>query len=353
MSIYSHSAKTWHERFGRLGFGGASLGNLFTEISDAQAAETVRAAFASGVRYIDTAPFYGYGLSEKRIGDILGGADLGRECVISTKVGRLLQPTAATGGTTERNCFISAEPYEVVYDYSYDGVKRSWTESQQRLQRRRIDVLLAHDLGRMTHGDQHQRHLDDFVNGGYRALQEAKVLGEISAIGIGVNEVDVCVELLGAIDIDLILLAGRYSLLDQSALDCLLPLCEKKGVRLIIGGPYNSGILATGASGNGHFNYGQVPDEIRARVARMEQICRDYQVPLTAAALQFPLAHPQVMTVLPGIANIQELQTAVTGVTTVIPEGLWHDMRREQLIRADAPVGWVPHSPINESENHG
>lgn len=329
-------SKPWHERISSLGFGGASFGNLFAEISDAQAADTLRTALASGISHVDTAPFYGYGLSETRIGQILERFDPDQECLVSTKVGRLLeraeQPPAGS-------MFVVDEPCEVVYDYSYDGVMRSWTESRRRLKREHIDVLLAHDLGRLTHGDRHQRHFDAFVNGGYRALRDAKEQGDIAAIGIGVNEVEVCLELLEVLDLDVILLAGRYTLLEQSPLDRLLPLCEQKGVRVIVGGPYNSGVLATGASGNGHYNYGQVPPDIRAKVAHLEQICMAHKVPLSAAALQFPLAHPQVISVIPGIANVEQLQAAVAGMATAIPDELWHDMKREQLVRADAPVG--------------
>jgi D-threo-aldose 1-dehydrogenase len=322
-------------RLPRLGFGGASIGNLYAAISDAEASRTVEAALDAGLRYFDTAPHYGFGLSESRLGATLAGRD---DVMVSSKVGRRLVPTDA--GPGERHGFVDAAPFEPVFDYGYDAVMRSWEQSRARLGRDRIDILLAHDLGRRTHGDDHPARLREFFEGGYRAMRELRDGGAVGAIGLGVNEQAVCEEALEHGGFDVFLLAGRYTLLEQTALDGFLPLCASRGVSIIVGGPFNSGVLVEGV-GTGrpvHYNYAPAPPEIVDRVRRLEAVCAAHGVPLAAAALQFPLAHPAVASVIPGMGGPAQVRQAVAWLETAIPSRLWADLRSEGLLHADAPT---------------
>lgn len=326
---------------GRLGFGASTLGNLYRPISDAAAVATVRAALDAGITYFDVAPHYGFGLAEKRLGTALAKADPHESTIVSTKVGRRLDPVApGTDLSAVRQAFVSPEPYESVFDYSYDAVMRSWEDSRRRLRRERIDILYVHDIGRYAHGDAHPRLFRELMDGGYRALRELRDGGAVGAIGLGVNEWQVCEEALAAGAFDMMLLAGRYTLLEQGALDSFLPLCAARGVRLVIGGPYNSGILAHGVKGPGPFHYEYQPasPEIVARVAAIEALCDAHGVPLAAAALQFPLAHPQVASVIPGMNSAARVAEAVALTERKIPAAFWADLRAAGLIRADAPT---------------
>jgi D-threo-aldose 1-dehydrogenase len=321
-----------------LGLGAAAIGNLYRPVAEADAADTVAAALESGIAYIDTAPHYGFGLSETRVGAALRALDPDGKVAISTKVGRLLKPVE--GGAAIRHGFADAAPFEPVFDYSYDAVMRSFEESRRRLGRRHIDVLLAHDLGRVTHGDDHGRHYRTFFEGGYRAMRDLRDAGEVDAIGLGVNEWQICEEAMADGDFDLFLLAGRYTLLEQSALDSFLPACAARGVGIVIGGPYNSGILAEGVKGAGphYFNYEPAPEAILERVERIEAVCDAFRVPLAAAALQFPLAHPQVVSVIPGMAGRAQIDATARLLATKIPAALWTALRGEGLLHPDAPT---------------
>jgi len=324
-----------------LGFGAGALGNLYRAISDAEAEATAAAAWSAGIRYFDTAPHYGFGLSEKRLGRALAALDSACEAIVSTKVGRRLDPVApGTDLTVARQAFVSPEPFESSFDYSYDAVMRSFEASRKRLGRERIDILYAHDIGAFAHGEHHLEVFRAFLDGGYRAMRDLRDAGAVGAIGIGVNETKVGEEMLAEGEIDLILLAGRYTLLDQAALDTLFPLCLDRGVRLVIGGPFNSGILATGvaAAGTPMFDYAPAPATIIDRVARIEAICARYEVPLPAAALQFPLAHSAVAAVIPGMADPGQVDAAVTWMAQPIPGAFWQALRDDGLIRPDAPV---------------
>lgn len=313
-----------------LGMGTAAIGNLYQPTSDAEARETVIAAVAAGIGYFDTAPHYGFGLAERRLGDALAEADPRGTAIISTKVGRLLVPTDLTG---ERHGFVDADPFEPVFDYSADAIRRSHDASLRRLRRDRVEILLAHDLGRMTHGDDHPVHLRTFLDSGYAAMRALRDSGAIDAIGIGVNEVAICEELLGRVDLDLILLAGRHTLLDRTSATALFETCEKRGVRIIIGGPYNSGILARegvgGATGL-HYDYRPPKPDILARAIRIEAICAGFGVPLPAAALQFPLRQKQVATVIPGMVGAEQIAASITRLATPIPEALWAALDEEE-----------------------
>jgi D-threo-aldose 1-dehydrogenase len=321
-------------RLPELGFGTAPLGNLFRTVAEEDAAATIAAALAAGMRYADTAPFYGFGLAEKRLGAGLRG----EQTVISTKVGRVLAPVSGPL-PTERHGYCSAEPWEPVYDYSYDGVLRSHEASLARLGVDRIDILLVHDIGRLTHGDRHAERMAELTGGGLRALEQLRGEGAITAFGIGVNECDVALELLDRGPLDLILLAGRYTLLEQGALDALLPRCAALGTGVVIGGPYNSGILAReGPRPGARYDYEAAPAPVLDKARWIEAVCARHHVALGAAALQFVLAHPAVASVVPGLASAGEVADTVARYTAAIPAQLWEELRHEGLLRADAPV---------------
>jgi D-threo-aldose 1-dehydrogenase len=321
-----------------LGLGLAPLGNLYRAVSEPEARDTLDTAIELGIRYFDTAPYYGFGLSERRAGDALRGKT---EIVVSTKAGRLLHPTAKVDASVERCGFVSPMPFEPVYDYSHDGILRSHEQSLQRLGLGHIDILLIHDIGKLTHGERHDERLAQLIDGGgLKALRRMREERAVSAIGIGVNEIDICLDLMGRVDLDVLLLAGRYTLLEQGAIDELLPRCTAAGVSLVIGGPFNSGILATGtnASAPPRYNYGPAPAEVRERVQRLETVCRSHAVPLPAAALQFPLAHPTVTAVIPGFASAAEVRAGVDHFSMPISNSLWSDLQAEGLIDPRAPI---------------
>ncbi|MBB6503487.1 D-threo-aldose 1-dehydrogenase [Sphingomonas endophytica] len=307
----------------RFGMGTAAIGNLYRAIDDATADATVAAALDAGVRYFDTAPHYGFGLAERRLGAALAQRDPRRTCQISTKVGRLLTPTDAAGA---RHGFVDADPFEPVFDYTADGVARSFEASCARLGRDRVDVLLAHDLGRLTHGEAHERHLRDFLDGGYAAMVALRDAGTVGAIGVGVNEVAVCEELLDRVPLDVILLAGRYTLLDRSAKP-FLDRCAAQGVRVIIGGAYNSGILARDPHeqdpAQSHYDYAAPPAALVERTRALARTCATAGVSLPAAAIQFPLRHPAVACVLAGLGSPQEVADLRARIDAPIADDLW------------------------------
>ena len=325
--------------FTAMGFGSAPLGNLYRAISNAQALETLQAAWEQGVRYFDTAPLYGYGLAETRMGMFL--REQPRDgFLLSTKVGRLLRrcPSDRRDGIGK---FFDVPSREVVYDYSYDGVMRSFESSFDRLGLDRIDIVLCHDIDAFTHGSREAsaQRAREFLDGGGRALSDLRAQGVIAAIGIGVNEWEVCETVARNADVDLFLLAGRYTLLEQASLDSFLPLCERKNMGVIIGGPFNSGILATGARPGAYFNYAEAPPEVMQRVQAIERVCQAHGVALRDAALQFPLLHPAVVCVLPGGITREEVAGNAASMMRTIPPALWSELKREGLMHADAPTG--------------
>lgn len=320
-----------------IGFGGAPLGNLYRPLSDAEARATLAAALAAGIRYVDTAPHYGQGLSERRVGDMLRGR---ADVVLSTKVGRLLRPDPTHVGSSPSEGFCSPLPFRRQYDYSHDGILRSHEDSLQRLGLASVDLLYVHDIGARTHGDDGGRTYAQLTQGGgLRALEELRAAGAIAGFGIGTNEWQVCLDVMRETDLDLILLAGRYTLLDQSAAAQLLPECQRRGVRVVIGGPYNSGILVTGTKGReAHYDYGAPPASVRARVEQLEALCARHQVPLAAAALQFPLAHPAVASVIPGLASVAQVEQTLGFYRTRIPPAFWAELRQSGLIAVGSPL---------------
>lgn len=324
--------------FTELGFGSAPIGNLFRAISDDEAHAVLDAAWAGGVRYFDTAPLYGLGLSETRLNRLLRGKRRD-DYVLSSKVGRLLKAVPPGQGDGEGK-WLDVPSRQEVYDYSYDGTMRSLEFSLERLGVDRIDVLYAHDLDIFNHGSQEalQARLDAFMAGGYRALVALRDQGVIRAFGGGINEWQPCQWLLERGDFDLFLLAGRYTLLEQEAQESFLPLCQKRGVGIVVGGPYNSGILATGPKPGVHWNYAPAPEWVLTKAARLQAVCAVHGVRLVDAAFQFPLRHPAVVSVIPGGQGLGEMASNLQAAAATIPDDLWDELRAEGLLRADVPI---------------
>ena len=286
-------------------FGTAPLGGMYRACPREPAMETLEAAWSAGLRFIDTAPWYGFGLAERRVGDFLRDKPKG-SYVLSTKVGRLQRPVA--DDKVPSYGFVDPLPFETDYDYSYDGIMRSVDFSYARLGLNRIDILFVHDIGVYTHGaERNAVYLRQLLDGGLKALDELKSSGAIAAYGLGVNEVPVCLDVMAEADIDCILLAGRYTLLDRTATAELLPLCEKKKTSLVVGGVFNSGILATGPVEGSHFDYMPATPDVLDKVRAMEAIARSEGLPLAAPAIQFPLQSPAVASVLLGTAKPSSL----------------------------------------------
>lgn len=324
--------------FTELGFGAAPLGNLYRAINDEDAAALLACAWDIGVRYFDTAPLYGLGLSEARLNPFLRGKDR-NSYVLSSKVGRLLKAVPPDKRDGFGKWFDVPSRVEC-YDYSYDGVLRSFEFSLERLGVDRIDILYAHDLDLQVTGSQAilDERLDQLMSGGYRALVELRDEGVVRAIGAGLNMWEPCQWLAERGDFDLFLLAGRYTLLEQKGIESFLPLCEARGVGVVIGGPYNSGILATGAKDGAKFNYEIAPPSVLDKVARLETICAGHGTRLVDAAFQFPLMHSSVVSVIPGSQSISEMDCNRRAAAAKIPAALWTDLKSEGLLAVDAPT---------------
>jgi D-threo-aldose 1-dehydrogenase len=321
------------------GFGTAPLGNLYRAISDDDADAVLQAAWDAGLRYFDTAPLYGLGLSETRVNRFLRGKPRD-EYVVSTKIGRLLR---VCGPGEDRDClgkFFDVPNRREVYDYSYDGVMRSLEFSLERLGLDRVDILFAHDLDVFNHKSQAalDARLNELMTGGYRALLSLRDQGVIKAFGAGVNEWQPCQTLTERGDFDLFLLAGRYTLLEQEALESFLPLAVQRGIGIVVGGAYNSGVLATGARKGAFYNYDPAPEWVLQRVARIEAVCAAFNVRLVDAAFQFPLRHPAVVSVIPGGQGLAEMASNVAASKADVPAALWQALKDEGLLRVDAPV---------------
>lgn len=312
------------------GFGGGPIGNLRRAISDDAATSTVDAAWDAGARYFDTAPLYGHGLSERRLGAALRRRPRD-EFVLATKVGRLLRPP--TSPDYDRHGFVDIPDVAIAYDYSRDGALRSFEESLARLGLDRVDVVLIHDIDRWTHGEEQPRRFAEALDGAYRALADLKAAGTIRAIGLGVNEWQVCRDFALRVPVDCFLLAGRYTLLEQESAEEFLPLCVERGIGVVIGGPFNSGILVTGPVPDAQYNYAPAPPAIRERAGRLKAVCERHGVPLAAAALRCPLRHPAVSAVIPGLMTPEEVRWAAASLATPIPDALWSELVAEGLVR--------------------
>ena len=315
-----------------LGVGGGPFGNLFSKVEDADVDAVIQNAAAAGVTFFDTSPFYGFGLSERRMGDAL--RNLPRDSfALSTKVGRLLYPLA--GGVSQRapSAFDSPMPFDFVFDYSYDGIMRSYEASLHRLGLGSIDILLIHDLSRDMHApDEYARHFKIAMESGLKAASELRSSGDIKAIGLGVNTVEPCLESLQYGDMDVFLLASRYTLLEQSNTDVLFDECLKRDISIIAGAPFNSGILVTGSRVTTTYDHAPATGAVLERVAALEDICRSHGVALPAAALQFPLRHKAVAAVLPGLRNDKELSSALSWFGAEISEAFWDELAANKAL---------------------
>jgi len=325
-------------RLTEMGFGAAPIGNLLQTVSEDDAQDTLAAAWKSGMRYFDTAPLYGAGLSETRLNHFLRGKPRS-QYVVSTKVGRLLEvckPSERLG----IGKFFDIPSRREVYDYSYDGIMRSLEFSLERLGLDAVEILFVHDIDIFNHGTAAARdaHVETLMQSGYKALVKLRDEKVIKAFGGGINEWEVAEILARRGDFDLFLLAGRYTLLEQKALDSFLPLCEARGIGIVLGGPYNSGILAIGAKPNATYNYSKAPRDILERVRRIEAVCKRHKVKLPEAALRFPLAHPSVVSVIPGGVTPQQVKLNVKTLAAKIPKALWRDLKAQGLMDPRAPV---------------
>lgn len=315
---------------GPLGFGGAPLGNMFDVVSEETAEEALVAAWETGVRHFDTAPHYGNGLSEHRFGRVLRRYPR-EEFTLSTKVGRVLR---ADSSIRDNLPFLQCLPFRGHYDYSYDGTMRSFEDSYQRLGMAQIDIVYIHDLAADHHGSAWEGLFDVAMDGAARALTALREQGVIKGWGMGVNLTEPCVRALERSDPDVFLLAGRYSLLNQPALDRLFPMCAERGVSVVVGGPYNSGLLAGGRT----FEYQEASPEIVARRDRLAEVCARHDVDLRSAALQFCAAHPVVAAIIPGAKHGEKVRENARLMVAEVPAALWDDLRAEGLIPEAAPT---------------
>jgi D-threo-aldose 1-dehydrogenase len=321
----------------QLGLGGASYGELFHRVPEQDAFRAIQAAWDGGVRYFDTAPWYGRGLSELRTG--AGLRERPRdEYVLSTKLGRWLRPRQEPD--FDRSPWLGGLPFEVVFDYTYDGIMRAFEQSQQRLGLPRYDLAVIHDLDHGYHGSgvRLEGYFAQLATSGWRAISHLRDSGLIRGVGAGINYLGLMPRFLDIAPLDFFLIAMPYTLLNQQVLDEEFPRCVDAGVGFVIGAPYQSGILATGPRPGANVDYAPASPEVSERVARIQAVCERHGVPLAAAALQFPLGHPSVAAVIPGARNAAQVERNLEVFRMDIPSALWEELRHEGLLRADAPV---------------
>jgi D-threo-aldose 1-dehydrogenase len=322
----------------QLGVGTLPFGSDAPGDTDASIGDTFATAYRAGLRYFDTAPLYGLGVSEHRLGACLRSIDR-RSVVLSTKVGRLLQPLAR-GATAGIHADVS--PFDVAFDYSYDGTLRSLEHSVQRLGTNAIDIVLIHDVNRRWQGDLVEQRYSEAMNGAHRALCDLRDAGTIKAFGVGVNDWNILLRFAADGDFDCFMLAGRYTLLDHTSLQTFMPDCERRGISVLMAAPFNSGILASGAKSGATYFYSEADDEIMTRTRRIEAICERHGVAMAAAALQFPLAHPAVASVVTGMRSRREVEADLAHCRARIPADFWDELKQEGLIPANAPVPSLP-----------
>lgn len=322
----------------QLGLGCAPLGDLFEALGEETAQQTLRAAWDGGIRYYDTAPFYGYGKSEHRVGTFLRQQPR-NQFVLSTKVGRVFRKPDNLAAF-DRGAWIGGLPFEFDYDYSYGGIMRSYEDSLQRLSLPSVNILLIHDLDSMFHESRAQfdAYMGQLITSGWRALDELRRTGEIQAVGAGINQLGMIPQFLAAFDLDLFIVAGAYNLLDQAMLENEFPLCAARGVEVIIGAVFASGILATGAVEGARFAYAPAADEILEKTRQIEGVCRQFNVPLPAASLQFLLSHPIVASLIPGAVAPEQVDQNIGLLNHPIPPDFWIVLKEQELLRIDAPI---------------
>jgi len=326
------------------GMGTAHLGEMYATVEESVAQETLEAAWQAGVRYYDTAPWYGRGLAEHRTGGFLRTKKR-HEFQITTKVGRTLHRPAKPAGF-DRGPWLGGLNFDVSFDYSYDGIMRSYEQALQRLALDTVDALVIHDLDSMHHDEKslaaHTRALSE---SGMKALGELKSSGDIEAVGMGINRKDQLADLAQKVDLDFVLVAMPYTLIDQETLHTGMKACLQRNVSVIVGAPFASGILATGSAGTAHYAYSAASDDILDKVRRIEAVCEANSVSLQAAALQFPLAHPASASIIPGAVNPEELLANIASLDAPIPAQFWSDLKSENLLDAEAPVPISPAEP--------
>lgn len=329
-------------RFGRAGFdvtafsfGTAPLGNIFQPIDEATSHDMIKDAWDAGVRYFDTAPYYGHGLAELRLGHSLRWENRD-DYVLSTKVGRVLKP--ARRSSIDFTPWVEAAANRLEFDYSYDGTMRAFEDSLQRMALEHVEILFIHDIDVFTRGGEQPEVFEQAMDGCWKALEKLRDDGVVKAIGVGVNEWEVCLEALKRRDFDCFLLAGRYTLLEQGALDEFLPLCLERGAAVVVGGGFNSGILATGAKPGAKYNYAPAPESILKRVEAIEAVCKEHDVPLPAAALQFVVAHPAVASFCAGTRTRAQLRQNIEWFSQPIPSAFWQELKAKGLLHEDAPT---------------
>ncbi|MEM9280442.1 MAG: aldo/keto reductase [Verrucomicrobiota bacterium] len=317
-----------------IGLGGAVIGDLYREVSEKEAVETILAALSGGIRLIDKSPLYGSGLSEHRIGTALRHWD-GDRPVLSTKIGRVADPFAPRD---PKSGYVGGLPHHLSFDYSAAGTHRSLEQSLLRLGVDRVDLVMVHDLEPAALGSDYESRFEEAIGGAVPALEDLRRDGIIRGYGIGVNDADAAERFVRAADPDFFLIAGRYSILEQPAMKSLLPLATERGIGVLLGGVYNSGILATGPVEGARYNYGPAPEAILGRVADLERFCKEQEVELRHAALQFVFGHPSVSAVVLGAASAAEVDAQLTDFRTTLPEGFWTKLQQSGLLDEGAPL---------------
>ena len=320
----------------QFGLGCAPLGDLFVETKENDARKTLAAAWTAGVRYFDTAPWYGHGLSEHRLGGLLR-QHRRADYHISTKVGRVYAPAAR--GRDDRVQWVGGQNFGVTYDYSADGIATSYAQSQLRLGQSSIDALIIHDLDQGYHGENFSTHFDQLIQSGLPYLVDLKASGEISAIGMGINSTEDFEYFSTFLDVDFFLVAMPYTLLDQHGLDSAMKTCVERRIKVVIGAPFASGLLTNPSNPDVLYNYGPVPHEVRTRAMALEECCKEFDVPLMAAALQFPMFHPAVCSIIPGAIRAEHVVGNVKNFAKIIPGELWDEMKNRDLLHPEAPIG--------------
>jgi D-threo-aldose 1-dehydrogenase len=319
------------------GFGSAHIGELYHKVDEADVAATLQAAWDVGIRYYDTAPWYGRGLSEHRLGCYLRNRPRD-EFKLTTKVGRtLFRPKDPAH--FDRSPWAGGLSFEIDFDYTYDGIMRSYAQALQRLALDTVDALVIHDLDQTFHGDKQKGYEKQLVESGVKALEELKCSGDIQAYGMGANTDEALETTAAMVDLDFCLVAMPYTLLDQRSLHRGMAALAKRGVSVIIGAPFASGILVTGSTGPAHYyGYAKAPPEVQARVRAIEAVCKAHDVALPAAALQFVLAHPLVVSVIPGATRASEVTQNAASMAARIPAGFWSDLKAQKLIDPESPL---------------
>lgn len=328
-----NAAEAGNVRLATLAFGGAPAGNLYTGVDDGTARDAIGHAWREGIRHFDTAPYYGYGLSETRIGDALDGIERSTY-TLSTKVGRLID---VDQGRSDRGDGFAVDGRRAYFDYSRDGILRSLESSIRRLRTERIDLLLLHDIGELTHGPRHPQVLAQALNEALPAMAELRDQGVVGAIGLGVNEEAVCMEVMQRFPLDAIMLAGRYTLFEQSHSKAVMAKAQADGVAVLIAGPYNSGLLGADAGPGDTYDYAPASPAIKARAQRFYDVCARTGASVGAAALQFPMAHPAVSNVVCGLRSIAEVDSAVERIRATVPAATWAALVEAGLLDAGVP----------------